>query len=152
MTTSSNARTSTLQLIAVPALITLAITILRLVGERQRWSRLWFNPDPGGPLALIGIVWLVPIFGVYFAMKLRNAGEAPAGAARPILIALLAIAVVTIGFVIAAKASQPGVPLAQLIAGIAAIAGIAIQRGAWPELWKALLAYGYAARIPVTII
>src|SRR5262249_23349724 len=62
------------------------------------------------------------------------------------------IAVVTIGFVIAAKASQPGVPLAQLIAGIAAIAGIAIQRGAWPELWKALLAYGYAARIPVTII
>ena len=29
---------------------------------------------------------------------------------------------------------------------------IVLQRGAWPSLFRALLAYGFAARIPVTII
>src|SRR5438876_8786688 len=44
---------------AIPALITLAITLIRLIGERQGWSKVWFNPDPGGGAAPIGIVWLV---------------------------------------------------------------------------------------------
>ena len=62
---TSEKRLTTMGLITVPALITLAITLVRLAGERQGWSRLWFNPDPGGGFALIGIVWLVPIFGVF---------------------------------------------------------------------------------------
>lgn len=44
--TNSGGHVSTLQLIAVPALITLAITVLRLIGERQGWSKVWFNPAP----------------------------------------------------------------------------------------------------------
>lgn len=149
---TSRATTGTLQLIAIPALITLAITIIRLMGEMQGWSKVWFNPEPGGGAAPIGIVWLVLIFGVYFAIKLGNAGDAPANTGRVISFAVLGIVVAAAGFVIAFKVSQPGAPLAQAIAGVASIAAIALQRGPWPGLFRALLAYGFAARIPVTII
>ncbi|MEK6324687.1 MAG: hypothetical protein AABN33_23850 [Acidobacteriota bacterium] len=150
--TSSDKRTSTLQLIAIPAVITLAITILRLMGEMQGWSTLWFNPAPGGPGALIGIVWLVPIFGIYFAIKLSNAGEGPVSAGRVVLFAFLGIVVTVIGVAVAFAVSQPGRPLAQLVIGIAAVVAVVIQRKAWPALFKTLLAYAYAARIPVVVI
>src|SRR5215470_3905567 len=69
-------------LIMGPALITLAVTLLRLVGELQGWSPRLFSRAPGGGFALVGISWLPPIFGIYFAMKLvRIAPPATAGAA-----------------------------------------------------------------------
>src|SRR3990170_4153445 len=64
-------------LILVPAVITLVITLLRLVGELMRWSETLFNRSAGGGLAIVGIVWLVPVFGVYFALKLAAMGERP---------------------------------------------------------------------------
>jgi hypothetical protein len=87
------------RLIAVPALITLGITILRLVGEFMNLPSWLANKHAGGPLALIGISWLPPILGVYFACKL---------------------------------ATVPG------------------KR--WKHLFKTLVLYGLAARIPVIII
>ena len=148
----SGGRVSTIHLIAIPAVITLAITVVRLIGEMQGWSRVWFNPAPGGGGALFGIVWLVPIFGVYFAVKLSNAGEGPAGAGRAVLFSLLGIVVVVVGFVIAFKVSQPGLLGAQVAVGLAAVVATILQRRAWPALFKTLLAYGYAARIPVAVI
>jgi len=149
---TSGERISTLQLIALPAVITLAVTIVRLIGEMQGWSKVWFNPAPGGGLAPFGIVWLVPIFGVYFAVKLANAGESPASAGRVALFAFLGLVVSVIGFVAAFAVSKPGAPLAQLCIVIASIVAIVIQKKAWPALFRTLLAYGFAARIPVTII
>src|ERR687884_631111 len=77
------------RLIVVPAIITLAVTLLRLVGELQHWSTKLFNPAPGGPGALVGISWLPLIFGIYFAMKLIQEGEGPASAGRALLYVLL---------------------------------------------------------------
>jgi len=145
-------RTSIAQLIAIPAIITLAITLVRLIGEMQGWSKVWFNPDPGGGGALIGIVWLVPLFGIYFAIKLSNAGEGPAGAGRAVLFAVVGIIIVVAGFAAAFKVSQPGLPVAQLVLGIAAVVATVLQYRVWPALAKTLLAYGFAARIPVAII
>ena len=52
------------KLILVPAVITLAVTLLRLVGELQGWSPTLFNRgDKAWSPALVGIVWLVPVFG-----------------------------------------------------------------------------------------
>ena len=52
------------KLILVPAVITLAVTLLRLVGELQGWSPTLFNRgDRPFSRALVGIVWLVPVFG-----------------------------------------------------------------------------------------
>jgi hypothetical protein len=74
---SSGSRVSILRLVLIPGLITLGVTILRLVGELQHWSKLLFNPAAGGGGGLVGIVWLVPIFGIYFALKLAAAGDRP---------------------------------------------------------------------------
>jgi hypothetical protein len=49
-----------LSLVAWPALITLGVTLLRLVGELRGWSPSYFSRLPGGGLAIVGIVWLVP--------------------------------------------------------------------------------------------
>lgn len=147
-----SSRVNTLQLIAIPALITLALTIIRLMGEMKGWSKVWFNPAPGGGAAPIGIVWLVLIFGAYFGVKLTTAGDGPSSNGRVISFALLGLGVAVVGFVMAFALSKPGAPLAQTIIGIASIAAVVLQRGAWPSLFKALLAYGFAARIPVTII
>jgi hypothetical protein len=103
-------------------------------------------------MALIGIVWLVPIFGVYFAIKLAGAGEGPGRVGRVLLHTLLSIVVVVIGFALAFQVSPPGMPAAQACVGIASIVAIAIQHRGWPSLSRVLLAYGYAARIPVTVI
>jgi hypothetical protein len=59
-------------LIKVPAIITLAVTLLRLVGEFMNLPSWLANKQPGGPGALIGIAWLAPVFGVYFAGKLAS--------------------------------------------------------------------------------
>jgi hypothetical protein len=76
--TETLTRTSSIWgLIRIPAMITLGVTILRLFGELLHWSPFWFNSEPGGGGALIGIVWLVPIFGIYFALKLKSMGEMP---------------------------------------------------------------------------
>jgi hypothetical protein len=147
-----NSQVNTLRLIAIPALITFAITIIRLMGEMQGWSKVWFNPEPGGGAAPIGIVWLVLIFGAYFGVKLTTAGDGPSSNGRVISFALLGVGVLVVGFVMAFMLSKPGLPLAQTIIGIASIAAIFLQRAAWPSLFKALVAYGFAARIPVTII
>ena len=148
----SNSRAGIIQVIAIPALITLAITVLRLMGEIQGWSKTWFNPAAGGGGALIGIVWLVPIFGIYFAVKLSNAGQGPASPGRAALFALLGLLIVVGGFAMAFAVSQPGLLGAQVAVGVAAVVAVLLQRRAWPELFKTLLAYGYAARIPVTVI
>ena len=66
---------SIVQLILVPSLITLAITVLRLEGELHHWGSPWFNNSAGGGGAIVGISWLPIIFGPYFALKLASSGE-----------------------------------------------------------------------------
>jgi hypothetical protein len=61
------------RLIFVPALITLAITLLRLVAEFLSLPSWLASKEAGGVGALIGITWLAPIFGIYFAFKLAGA-------------------------------------------------------------------------------
>ena len=70
------------KLILVPAVITLAVTLLRLVGELQRWSPALFNRgeeqwSTSAPstarstaAALVGIVWLVPLFVAFVIVGL----------------------------------------------------------------------------------
>ena len=80
--THAGGHSSIVRLILVPGLITLAVTMLRLGGELARLNKILFNPAPGGPWAIVGIPWLAPIFGVYFAVKLARGGGGPASLAR----------------------------------------------------------------------
>src|SRR5262245_8840621 len=76
------------RIIRVPALITLGVTLLRLIGELNSWSTAFFNREAGGGGAIVGIAWLVPIFGIYFAVKLSKSGAAPLKAGKTLLYAL----------------------------------------------------------------
>lgn len=141
------------KLILVPAIITFAITLLRLIGELNHWSPKLFNPAAGGGGALVGIAWLVPIFGIYFAVKLAGAGELPSGVGAAIGYALIGgLLVPLVGFV-AAKlgvAQQSFTMFAAFI--VASIVGALIAFRGWPALGRTLLAYGLAARIPVALV
>ena len=68
--TTSGPSVSIRKLIMIPAVITLVLTILRLIGELQHWPRPWFDSSPGGGGAIVGISWLPILFGPYFAWKL----------------------------------------------------------------------------------
>jgi len=141
------------KLIFVPAVITLAVTMLRLVGELQGWSPRLFNREPGGPGALVGIAWLVPVFGAWLGWKLARAGSGPSGIGRATGLTLLGLAVVPLAGFLAATAGVPQQSLTTLgIFVVAAIVGVAIAMQAWPALGRTLLGYGFAARVPVAVV
>ena len=75
MTETGSGKKSIVQLILMPSLITLAVTILRLEGELQHFRTPWFSSSAGGGGAIIGISWLPIIFGPYFALKLAGSDE-----------------------------------------------------------------------------
>ncbi|PYV45660.1 MAG: hypothetical protein DMG06_01555 [Acidobacteria bacterium] len=147
----SHNRAQIARFILVPSVITLVITLLRMVGELRHWSPSLFNPSAGGGGALVGITWLVPIFGIYFALKLAGAGEGPAAAGRAIGMAVLGFIVMAGGSFLAV-APQITLPGKLVIGLLLIVAAAALQFRAWPALSKALLAYGYAARIPVALL
>jgi hypothetical protein len=144
---------STQRLILVPAIISLAVTLLRLVGELEHWSRTYFNSGVGGVGAIVGITWLAPIFGMYFAIRLA-AREGPRSSLRAIGFGLLG-GVIIVASLPAQRFVLPSPPSFQArllyIWAMFALAGLVTLPG-WPRLWKTLLAYAYAVRIPVVII
>jgi hypothetical protein len=145
--------TSTKNLILVPAVITLGVTLLRLTGELLHWSPSLFNREPGGGGALVGIAWLVPVFGAWFGWKLARAGERPASAGRAIGFAVLAFAIMPlVGFAAAAAGLPQQSPATFGIYVLVAVAGGYLAYRAWPGLGRALFAYALAARIPVAIV
>jgi hypothetical protein len=143
------------QLVLVPTLISLAVTLWRLSGELLQWSTRYFDPSPGGGGSLIGITWLAPLFGIYFALNLAGAGRGPRGKLRPIGFALLGVAVAG-PFFFGAERFLPLETMSftgiLLILWSAMAVAAALQFPGWPELFKVLLVYAYAARIPVAVI
>jgi hypothetical protein len=140
------------KLLVVATLITLAVSVLRLVGEMAQWSPALFNREAGGPGALVGIVWLIPVFGVLFGLALARAGDGPRSVAKALGWCVLAF-VVNLALGIGSIIVFPKSPPAQLaVFGVGSWTGIVLARRGWPALWRLLLLYGFAARIPVIVI
>jgi hypothetical protein len=142
-------------LILVPGIITLAVTLLRLTGELNQWSRTFFNPDAGGGMAIVGIAWLVPIFGIYFARKLYPSGGTASGWSTIGYAALAIVAFFAVLYLLAALLSvdfnQP--TIAALGANVAAsLVSLSLAYYGSGALGRVLLAYGLAARIPVILV
>ena len=140
------------RLVLIPSFLTLAITLLRVWGELQQWPTLLFNPTPGGGAALVGITWLVPVWGVYFALKLARS-EPDVHAGRVLALSVLALgAVFALHFLVGTIKKEQG---AQGILGVFAVSsflGGLIGLSAWPALGRTLLVYGLAARVPVVLV
>jgi hypothetical protein len=148
---SSDSSKSVMQLVTVPALITLGITIVRLFGELQHWPAPWFNTSMGGGGAIIGISWLPLIFGPYFAFKLTGTGEGPSSAGKTIILTLVGLAVLVGGGVIVGTTeNHPGA--LPVLGFVVMLAAAFIPGRGWPALGNALLAYAFAARIPVLVV
>lgn len=150
---NSGAKPSTLQLILVPTALTLAMTLFRLVGELRHWSAAWFTTSMGP--SIVAIVWLAPVFGIYFALRLASRGEGPSSTWRAALFALLGVAIVMgqgkIASVLHLNPAPGFYGRLLYIWLILAVAALVTLPG-WPALFKTMLAYAYSARIPVAIV
>ena len=147
---------SIVRLIRVPALITLGVTLLRLIGELQNWSPRLFNRGAGGGGALVGIAWLVPIFGIYFALKLSQLGAARLRAGKMVLYAMAGVvAFFVIGFggmrLLGLDPNTPSLTALVLFIVASVVSALIAYLGS-PALGKVLFAYGLVARVPVALL
>jgi hypothetical protein len=155
---TAQGRASLARLVMVSGLIALAVTLLRLIGELRHWSPRWFDNEgagitPSGVSWVIGISWLAAPFGVYFAMRLIAAGRGPASAARAILYAAGGLVVLYVGQrLIAPRLAGDDLRPRLLLIWAFSVVPAALMIRAWPALWRVLLAYGLASRIPVAVI
>ena len=150
--TSSSVNTLNLrQLVLVPALISLGVTLLRLVGELNRWSPLLFGREAGGGGAIVGISWLIPIFGIYFALKLGRMGHRPTSGWRTASASLLAVAVAAV-VIVAMYLIGQSFALQAASGVLGSLAALYVMSKSWPALFKTLLCYAFAVRIPVAIV
>ncbi len=151
MSDEASARTG--KLILVPAVITLAVTLLRLVGELQGWSPRLFSREAGGGGALVGISWLVLVFGAWFGWKLATSGERPASLWRALGLTVLALAILPASGFVAGKLGIAEVSVTTLlIYAVVSIVGLLLALRAWPALGRTLLVYAIAARVPVVLV
>jgi hypothetical protein len=139
------------RLVVAPAVLALAVTILRLVGELNDWSRVLFRRDAGGLGALVGVIWLAPFVGVHFALRLVRQGHGPTQPRRAIVHALLGVAAFLAFGLVALRLWPPY--LVQVAAGAAVAAlVVALQLRGWPSLGRLLLLYALASRGPVALV
>jgi hypothetical protein len=148
-------------LVLVPAVLTLIVSILRLVGQINGWNPTVFGqPEAGGGGALLGISWLIFVFGLWFGIRLQRGGAGPRSPARAFGISLFAIAVVFGGMALLQNMElmwfpdeeHPGEPRGlQWMLGLMGV-GCLIAFVAWGRAALVLLVYGLLARIPVVVI
>jgi len=138
------------KLVLAPALVALAVTLLRLTGELAGWPCPFVNRDVCGK-AVLGVVWLVPIFGIYFAAKLLPLGYLPPRLGRSFAYAAAGLALKLAGTVLI---ETPGLDYATRLIGNLGLttAGLVVSALAWPQLFKLLLPYGYASRLPIAAV
>lgn len=141
------------KLILVPAVITLAVTLLRLLGELMGWSPSLFNRSAGGGGALVGISWLVPVFGAWFGWKLTAAGDRAVSLWRALGLTILALALLPVAGLVAGWLGVKHTSLVMLaVFAVASIVAVVVGWRAWPRLGRTLFFYGLAARIPVILV
>ena len=140
------------KLILTPALITLIVTLLRLTGELAGWSSTFFNREAGGGNAVVGIIWLIPVFGIYFAWQLAAASQIEASGFRIIGFSALGLAILILVYGIAGSLFGPYSPATVVLSALGAIvATFAVRPGSF-RLFSVLAAYALAARIPIAIV
>ncbi len=136
-----------------PALLTFAVSVARLFAEVQGLM----NQQSGGAFALLGITWLVFVFGAWFALQMRRSDSAPARQPAWLwgLVPLLAVGGTAVWrFAQVDRSDQSDAAFTSLrehvliITGVAVVAAV-VAFAIWPRLALTLLGYGVAARLGV---
>lgn len=142
--------------VLIAAVLSLAIVVLRLYGELNIWDPKYFSTEAGGGQSLLGITWLVPLFGFWFGRRLAQGGHRPksTGLALAMCVAGAALAA-AIGWV--SFGTELLGPADDLVTKVnvffpaTAVCGLLLLV-AWPRAWTVLAIYGVLARIPVIVI
>ncbi|MBK8100413.1 MAG: hypothetical protein IPK26_25225 [Planctomycetes bacterium] len=132
-----------------PAMLTLLVTAVRYVGERSHGPEWLFGSAAGGGGALVGIGWLIPVFGWWFGRQLSGLGLRPPERAWMFL--LIGV-VATAGGAALGALVFPGEWPGFVLALLAAAAGGVAAWLAWPALGAVLLRYALVARGPVLVL
>lgn len=151
----------TLSLVLVPALLTLVISVVRLCGEIFGWHGLLFGtPEAGGGQGLLGISWLIFVFGLWFGLRLQRAGRGPASRGKALVLSLVAVGVLAGGMPALQAAGVMWFPDAEhpgearglgWMLGLMGVACV-VSFVAWGRAGRTLLVYGLLARLPVVAI
>jgi hypothetical protein len=119
---------SVFRMILFPSLITLAVTVVRLIGELQRWSTTFFNPEPGGGGAIFGISWLAIVFAIYFAVRVNKSHQPLEKPGRAIGLTLLSLALCVAGTFLMYRAIQSATVIAWVPSMIVICGGLYLMR------------------------
>lgn len=136
--------------IRVPVFLSLAILAARLTGEVLEIDSPWFSREAGGGGSLLGMSWLIPVFGFLFGWKLTAERRAPDRPGLALILNLLGLAFLVGGLIGAVQMLDPGI-LGPALAAVGLVSAVFAWR-AWPELAKRLLAYGLVVRATVVAI
>ncbi|MCK5943622.1 MAG: hypothetical protein KAI24_16685, partial [Planctomycetes bacterium] len=160
----SDKQPGVLSLVLIPAVLTLIVTVVRLVGELQGWSPLWFANDAPGAKdsnpGLVGIGWLIPVFGFWFGLRLRRVKGLPPHAGKAALAFVIAAVVLIGGFALFTALGIVTVPSEEQTAeptglayavGLVAASVLIMLVGAG-RLAVTLLIYAVLARLPVIAV
>ncbi len=150
---TSNRAVSTRAFVVV-VLITFAISVARLVLELRDVLPA-SSRTAGGGGAWLGIAWLPPIIGMYFANRLIDAGQAPARRLRVLPFALLAFALAIGAAVVNFSRYRDGdqtLMTTFIIGGVAWLAIALVLARTWPALAWLMFGYGVLARLGVVVI
>lgn len=139
-------------LVLWPALITLAVTLVRLVGELRGWSPGLFSRLPGGGLSPLGITWLAPLVGLYLGWKLERAGVASPGLPRAVGLPAAALGLGWAAGTLAERWLEPSWTASFALWAAVGVVAAAVAFAGWPALGRPLLAYAVAARVPVALV
>jgi len=154
---SAPSRVPVARLILIPSTLALAVTLLRLIGELRHWSPRWFDNEAGGVTPsgvswVIGITWMAVPFGIYFAVRLIAAGQGPTNVTRAIAFAVGGVFILALGLLVILPRFDLGTRPRLLLIWAFSVAPTLLVIKAWPALWRVLLAYGLASRVPVAVI
>ena len=156
--------------VVVPLILTLVILLVRWYGERSGASTAFFGTEPGGmqsPLeegdpmpSWVGIFWLMPILGIYFAFRMVRSGQVPESKGKALLFSLLGFAAVAgvlelFKSLLEAEERQGtnfalwAMPVVVVV--LWSVALLLVRRG-WAGLFGLMCLYGFGARILVVAV
>lgn len=146
-----------LSLVLLPAVLSWLVTAARVVGEVNGFGAPWVSSAPGGGGALLGIVWLAPVFGAWFGWRLAPAAP-PRAAGLAVLLHLAGLVAYVGGFqvvrfVLRFDTTTPTGLTAQILAmGVVSLLVLPLAFVAWPQLARTNVVYAFAVRVPTAVV
>jgi hypothetical protein len=133
-----------------PVLVSIIVVLVRLIGELMAWDPRLFGTAVGGGFSLVGVSWLMPIFGFAFGWILTGKGHAPDRPGLAIILHLLGLALLIAG-VIAVQKNVDHPAMLGALAGVAVVSLLFAWRG-WSELIRYTFTYGLMVRLAVIAV